>query len=29
VVDGDGSPMVPRDDGLVDGVKKSMVKEME
>jgi hypothetical protein len=28
VVDGGGSPGVPRDDGLVDGVEKSMVKEM-
>jgi hypothetical protein len=28
VVDGGGSPGVPRDDGLIDGVEKSMVKEM-
>jgi hypothetical protein len=28
VVDGGGSSGVPRDDGLVDGVEKSTVKEM-
>jgi hypothetical protein len=29
VVDGDCSPVVPRDDGLVYDMKKSTVKEME
>jgi hypothetical protein len=28
MVDGGGSPEVPRDDGLIDGVKKSTMKEM-
>jgi hypothetical protein len=29
VFDGDCSSVVPRDDGLIYNVKKSMVKEME